>query len=43
MAADGGPDIMPDLSHLTDEERNIIEGVMRRQKIEEEHESELVR
>ncbi|KAK8377512.1 hypothetical protein O3P69_013858 [Scylla paramamosain] len=43
MAADGGPDIMPDLSHLTDEERSIIEGVMRRQKIEEEQESELVR
>ncbi|XP_050718371.1 uncharacterized protein LOC126999677 isoform X3 [Eriocheir sinensis] len=43
MAADGGPDIMPDLSHLTEEERSIIEGVMRRQKIEEEQESELVR
>ncbi|XP_069162062.1 regulating synaptic membrane exocytosis protein 2-like isoform X1 [Procambarus clarkii] len=43
MAADGGPDIMPDLSHLTEEERSIIEGVMRRQKIEEERENELVR
>ncbi|XP_071551521.1 uncharacterized protein [Panulirus ornatus] len=43
MAADGGPDIMPDLSHLTEEERSIIENVMRRQKIEEERENELVR
>lgn len=34
---------MPDLSHLTDEERRIIEGVMMRQKQEEERESEIMR
>lgn len=43
MAADGGADIMPDLSHLTEDERRIIESVMHRHKIEEERESELVR
>ncbi|KAK8742083.1 hypothetical protein OTU49_002101, partial [Cherax quadricarinatus] len=34
---------MPDLSHLTEEERSIIQDVMRRQKIEEQRENELVR
>lgn len=34
---------MPDLSHLTEDERRIIESVMHRHKIEEERESELVR
>lgn len=34
---------MPDLSHLTAEERAIIEGVMMRQKQEEERENEIMR
>lgn len=34
---------MPDLSHLTAEERSIIEGVMMRQKQEEEREHEIMR
>ncbi|XP_058117716.1 regulating synaptic membrane exocytosis protein 2 [Anopheles ziemanni] len=34
---------MPDLSHLTQEERAIIEGVMMRQKQEEERENEIMR
>ncbi|XP_034249482.1 regulating synaptic membrane exocytosis protein 2 [Thrips palmi] len=34
---------MPDLSHLTPEERQIIESVMMRQKREEEHENEIMR
>ncbi|XP_076044402.1 rab3 interacting molecule isoform X10 [Oratosquilla oratoria] len=39
MAADGGPD----LSHLTEAERRIIESVMHRHKLEEEKENELMR
>lgn len=34
---------MPDLSHLTPEERAIIESVMMRQKQEEERENEIMR
>ncbi|KAL0281616.1 UNVERIFIED_CONTAM: hypothetical protein PYX00_002550 [Menopon gallinae] len=34
---------MPDLSHLTEEERKIIEKVMMRQKQEEERENEIMR
>lgn len=34
---------MPDLSHLTEEERQIIEKVMMRQKQEEERENEIMR
>lgn len=34
---------MPDLSHLTEEERKIIENVMMRQKQEEERENEIMR
>lgn len=34
---------LPDLSHLTPEERAIIEGVMMRQKQEEEREKEIMR
>ena len=34
---------MPDLSHLTPEERAIIENVMQRQKLEEERENEIMR
>ena len=34
---------MPDLSHLTAEERAIIESVMLRQKQEEEREHEVMR
>ncbi|XP_015120560.1 regulating synaptic membrane exocytosis protein 2 [Diachasma alloeum] len=34
---------LPDMSHLTPEERRIIEGVMMRQKQEEEHENEIMR
>jgi hypothetical protein len=34
---------MPDLSHLTPEERAIIEGVMMRQKQEEDRENEIMR
>lgn len=34
---------MPDLSHLTPEERAIIENVMHRQKQEEENERELMK
>lgn len=34
---------MPDLSHLTAEERSIIEGVLMRQKQEEERENEIMR
>lgn len=34
---------MPDLSHLTPEERAIIENVMLRQKQEEESEKELMK
>ncbi|GBM59610.1 hypothetical protein AVEN_36517-1 [Araneus ventricosus] len=33
----------PDLSHLTEEERRIIEGVMFRQQKEEEREQEILR
>lgn len=33
---------MPDLSHLTAEERAIIENVMMRQKQEEERENEIM-
>lgn len=36
-------DDMPDLSHLTPEERAIIENVMMRQKQEEERENEIMR
>ncbi|GFX68441.1 rabBD domain-containing protein [Trichonephila clavipes] len=34
---------LPDLSHLTEEERRIIEGVMFRQQKEEEREQEILR
>lgn len=34
---------MPDLSHLTEEERRIIESVMMRQRQEEERENEIMR
>lgn len=34
---------MPDLSHLTEEERKIIEKVMMRQRQEEERENEIMR
>lgn len=34
---------MPDLSHLTPEERAIIENVILRQKQEEAHEKELMK
>lgn len=34
---------MPDLSYLTAEEREIIEGVMKRQKQEEQRENEIMR
>lgn len=34
---------LPDLSHLTPEERAIIENVMMRQKQEEENEKEVMR
>lgn len=34
---------MPDLSHLTPEERAIIENVMLRQKQEEDNEKELMK
>uniref|UniRef100_A0A8D8SBR4 Rab-3-interacting molecule unc-10 n=1 Tax=Cacopsylla melanoneura TaxID=428564 RepID=A0A8D8SBR4_9HEMI len=36
-------DLLPDLSHLTLEERQIIESVMMRQKQEEERELEIMR
>ncbi|CAG9823479.1 unnamed protein product [Phaedon cochleariae] len=36
-------DVGPDLSHLTPEERAIIESVMMRQKQEEEREQEILR
>lgn len=36
-------DLIPDLSHLTLEERQIIESVMMRQKQEEERELEIMR
>jgi regulating synaptic membrane exocytosis protein 2 len=34
---------LPDMSHLTAEERRIIESVMMRQKQEEEREHEIMR
>lgn len=34
---------MPDLSHLTEEERKVIEDVLRRQREEEEREQEVIR
>ena len=34
---------MPDLSHLTEEERKIIESVLQRQREEEEREQEILR
>ena len=34
---------MPDLSHLTEEERKIIESVLQRQREEEEKEQEILR
>lgn len=45
---DGGASVIgdmedPDLSHLTVEERRIIEGVMMRQKQEEDREHEIMR
>ncbi|XP_047736785.1 regulating synaptic membrane exocytosis protein 1 [Hyalella azteca] len=43
MAGEGGEDLMPDLSHLDDHERRIIEQVMQRHRLEEAKESELVR
>jgi hypothetical protein len=36
----GGPDGMPDLSHLSEEERQIILQVLQRQKAEEQKEEE---
>lgn len=33
---------MPDISHLTDEERAIIENVMMRQRQEEEQQNEIM-
>lgn len=36
-------DDMPDLSHLTPEERAIIEGVIMRQRQEEQREHEIMR
>ncbi|XP_050040629.1 regulating synaptic membrane exocytosis protein 2 isoform X2 [Dermacentor andersoni] len=38
-----GPPPMPDLSHLTEEERRIIESVMARQKEEEDREKEILK
>uniref|UniRef100_A0A182SKC4 RabBD domain-containing protein n=1 Tax=Anopheles maculatus TaxID=74869 RepID=A0A182SKC4_9DIPT len=43
LSSDSKMDDMPDLSHLTQEERAIIEGVMMRQKQEEERENEIMR
>ncbi|XP_071440567.1 regulating synaptic membrane exocytosis protein 2 isoform X6 [Hetaerina americana] len=43
MAPDMAPPPLPDLSHLTPEERRIIESVMLRQKQEEEKENEVMR
>ena len=43
MAGDGGGELMPDLSHLSEEERRIIEGVMHRHRLEEQREHEVVR
>lgn len=37
------PPSMPDLSHLTEEERKIIESVMARQKEEEDKEREILK
>jgi len=34
---------MPDLGHLTEEERQVIESVIQRQKEEEEKEQEILR
>jgi regulating synaptic membrane exocytosis protein 2 len=34
---------MPDLSHLTEDERKVIEDVLRRQREEEEKEQEVIR
>ena len=34
---------MPDLGHLTEEERKIIESVLQRQRAEEEKEQEILR
>lgn len=34
---------LPDLSHLTEEERQIIEGVLLRQREEEEKNTEIVK
>ncbi len=34
---------MPDLSHLTEEERKLIESVLQRQREEEEKEQEILR
>lgn len=44
-SARGSPamDDMPDLSHLTPEERAIIEGVILRQRQEEQREHEIMR
>lgn len=36
-------DTMPDLSHLTEEERQIIQNVIMRQKMEEEKEAEILK
>ena len=33
----------PDLSHLTDEERKIIEGVLQRQKVEAQKDQHIIR
>ena len=45
MAAVRRPSLppMPDLAHLTEEERKIIESVIQRQKEEEEREQKLLR
>jgi len=37
------PSLMPDLSHLTEEEKQIIQNVMLRQQQEEAKEHEIVR
>ncbi|XP_025090830.1 regulating synaptic membrane exocytosis protein 2-like isoform X4 [Pomacea canaliculata] len=45
MSASRRPSLppMPDLSHLTEEERKVIEDVLRRQREEEEREQEVIR
>lgn len=40
-ACGGDAEMMPDLSHLSEEERAIIEQVLKRQKDEEQKEEEI--